>query len=183
MRPYKAKSKNILEGWFPQTPNIGYVNKEMRPRWRKPARIAFTAFAIVGLCFATYVGVQTYIRYINPRADVTANYFEKTLNATTTNVGDTLEVNVRVYWHGYISPEFKRDVNITDTYNESTFELIGGNNTCQYVGYGGDNHFRYLLKVTGTSGSIELPNPRLYLDRTEIPLYNESQSFEAWMKP
>ncbi len=171
---------NRIHGWLPKEPKLAYAAK---PHWRKPAWIAITFTVVIALCFAVYAGVQMYIRYSNPMADVTASYFEKTLNCTTANVGDVVEVNVRVYWHGYALPEFKREVNITDPYSEGNFELIEGNNTCQYVGYGGDNHFRYLLKVTGNSTvSIELPKPRLYLDKMEIPLYNEDQSFEAWIK-
>jgi hypothetical protein len=131
--------------------------------------------AVIALAFAAYAGVQTYIRYSNPQADVTASYFEKTANCSTANVGDVVEVNVRVYWHGYVIPEFRREVKIIDPYPESNFELIDGNNTYGYSGCGGGDHFTYLLEVIGDGAlSIELPKPRLYLDNTEIPLTGTS---------
>lgn len=64
---------------------------------------------------------------------------------------------------------------IIDPYPESNFELVGGSNTYQYSGYGGGDQFKYLLKVIGDGAvSVELPNPRLYLDKAEIPLTGTS---------
>lgn len=153
---------------------MAYVHKVSKPRWRKPAWIALTLVTTIALAFATYAVVQTYLRYSNPRLDVTANYFEKSLNCSTASVGDVVEVEVSVYWHGYVIPEFKRQVEIIDPYPESNFQLVGGNNTYTYSDYGGGDQFKYLLKVTGAdAGSIELPKPRLYLEDTEIPLNGE----------
>ena len=185
MKPLKYLEglEKQIRGWLPKESIVAYANKPLKPRWRKPALIAFSLVAVIALVFAVYAGVQTYLRYSNPQLDVTASYFEKTANCSTANVGDIVEVNVWVYWHGYVIPEFKREVKIVDPYPESNFELVGGNNTCQYSGHGGGSQFKYLLEVIGDdAASIELPKPRLYLDNTEIPLYSESQSFEVWMR-
>ena len=166
----KKSLENRIRGWLPET-NIIYANKSLKPRWRKPQWIAVTLVTVIALAFAVYAGVQTYIRYINPRLDVTASYYEKTLNCTKANVGDVVEVNVSVGWHGYVIPEFKREVKIVDPYLESNFELVGGNNTHGYSGYGGGDQFTYLLKVISNDAQYsELPKPRLYLDGSEIPL-------------
>lgn len=91
-----------------------------------------------------------------------------------------IEVQVWVYWHGHVLPEFMRQVKIVDTYAENNYQLIGGNNTLQYSGYGGNKQFEYLLKVVdNNTESVELAKPRLYLDNTEIPLYKQSQNFES----
>jgi hypothetical protein len=167
----KRYLKNFVRGWLPKEPITAYASKAAKPRWRKPYWIAFTLVAIVGLAFATYTGVQTYLRYSNPQLDVTTSYYEKTLNCTAASVGDVVEVNVLVGWHGCVIPEFKREVKIVDPYPESNFELVGGNNTYGYSGYGGGVHFTYLLEVIGDGAvSVELPKPRLYLDGSEISL-------------
>ncbi len=78
-------------------------------------------------------------------------------------------------WHGRVFPEFTREVKIVDPFPESSFQLAGGNNSWDYIGGGGGKQFKYLLKVTdGDSASIELSNPRLYLDSTEILLSGQS---------
>jgi hypothetical protein len=158
-----------IRGWFPQTPKLSYA-KAVKPRWRKPQWIALTAVALIGVVFFAFLGVQTYIRYSDPRADVTASYFEKTLNCSTTKAGDTVEVTTRVGWHGYIFPEFKRQVTIFDPYPQGSFQLVGGNNTYSYVGAGGSDVFTYQLRVTSDVGAVDLPEPKLYLDNMEIPL-------------
>jgi len=180
MKTHNTESlKNRIRGWLPKEPITVYASKAAKPRWRKPYWIAFTLVAIVGLAFATYTGVQTYLRYSNPQLDVTASYYEKTLNCSTASIGDVVEVNVLVGWHGYVIPEFKREVKIVDPYPESNFELVGGNNTYQYSGYGGGDQFKYLLKVIGEDfGSVELPKPRLYIDGSEIPLMGTSAILE-----
>jgi hypothetical protein len=171
----KRHQEKVSNGWLPKEPSLAYASKAPKPRWRKPVWVAFTLVAAVAIAFAAYTGVQTYIRYSNPQADVTASYFEKSLNCTTASVGDVVEVNVLVYWHGYVIPEFKREVKIVDPYLEGNFELVGGSNTYQYSGYGGGDQFKYLLKVIGDGAvSVELPNPRLYLDKVEIPLTGTS---------
>jgi hypothetical protein len=134
---------------------------------------------VAALAFAAYAGAQTHIRYSDPTADVTTAYFEKTANCTAASVGDTIEVTLDVYWHGYVVPEFKRQVVIVDPYPEGTFELVGGNNTCQYCGYGGDSQYHYQLKVVNSDqASVELPEPKLYLDNTGVPLGGESVQVE-----
>jgi hypothetical protein len=178
MNPLRYLEKRI-RGWLPKESNLAYALKTSKPRWRKPAWIAITVVAVIALAFAAYTGVQTYLRYSNPRLDITASYYEKTLNCSTASVGDVVEVEVSVYWHGYVIPEFKRHVEIIDPYSESNFQLVGGNNTYTYSGHGGDSQFKYLLKVTGAeAGPIELPKPRLYLDGSEIPLTGTSAVLE-----
>lgn len=165
------KTKKLIRGWLPKEPTVAYANKPLKPRWKKPTWIALTLVTVIALAFVTYTSVQTFIHYSNPQADVTASYFEKSLNCSKANVGDVVKVKVMIGWHGYIFPEFKRQVQIIDPFPESNFQLIGGNNTYQYNGYGGGNQFTYLLKVVGdNSVSVELPKPRLYLDNSEILL-------------
>ena len=175
----RERLERNIRGWLPKEPSVACANKPLKPRWRKPTWITLTLVVLVALAFATDVGVQTYIRYSNPQADVTANYFEKSLNCSTVSVGDVVEVKVLVGWHGYVIPEFKREVKIIDSYPESNFELVGGSNTWEYSGYGGGDQFKYLLEVIGKeSGPIELPKPRLYLDNTEILLNGQSAILE-----
>jgi hypothetical protein len=175
----KRSLQNRIRGWFPQEPRLAYAVKATKPRWRKPVWIALSLIAITAVAFIAYTGVQTFIRYSNPQSDVTANYFEKALNCTSANVGDVVEVKVMVNWHGYILPEFKRQVQIIDAYPDGNFELVSGNNTHQYNGYGGGEAFQYLLKVTnGTDAPIELPKPKLILDGAEIPLTGANTSLE-----
>jgi hypothetical protein len=108
-------------------------------------------------------------------ADVTASYFEKSLNCTSANAGDIVEVTVLVNWHGYVLPEFKREVKITDPFPIDTFELVGGNNTLEYSGYGGGYQFKYQLKIVHASAEpLEMPRPTLYLDNTKITLTGNS---------
>ena len=160
-----------IRGWLPKEHIVAYTNKPLKPRWKKPTWIALTLVTVIAIAFATYTGAQTYLRYSNPQADVTASYFEKSLNCSTVSVGDIVEVKVLVGWHGSIFPEFKRQVQIIDPFPEGNFKLAGGNNTYEYDGYGGGDQFTYLLKVTSDgSGSIELPKPRLYIDNSEIHL-------------
>jgi hypothetical protein len=175
---FKLNFKKRFDGWFPEEPTVVYASNSHKPRWRKPQWIAFTLVALVALAFAIYGGVQTYLRYSNPRLDVTASYFEKTLNCTKASVGDVVEVKVSLYWHGYVIPEFKRQVEIIDAYPETIFELVDGNNTHKSSGYGGGDEFKYSLKVIGNVASIELPKPRLYLDNVEIPLDGQSTNLE-----
>ena len=172
----KNRLQNRLRGWLPKEPKLSYSNNPLKPRWRKPQWIALSLITIIALSFTAYTGVQTFIRYSNPQADITANYFEKTLNCTAANPGDTVEVKVLVNWHGYIFPEFQRQVQIADSYPESNFELVSGNLTREYSGYGGGDQIQYLLKVTAGTGVIELPKPILCLDNTEISLSGQTPS-------
>jgi hypothetical protein len=96
----KRNFKHRIRGWLPKETNVAYVNKSLKPRWRKPQWIALTLVTVIALAFAAYAGVQTYLRYSNPRLDVTASYYEKSLNCTTAIVGDVVEVIVLVGWHG-----------------------------------------------------------------------------------
>jgi hypothetical protein len=162
-------SQRLYRGWLPKEGNVIHSTKTTLPRWRRPKWLALSMIAVVSLAFVAYTGVQTYVRYSNPQADVTASYFEKTLNCTQATIGDVVEVNVLVGWHGHIFPEFKRQVKIVDAYPDN-FELIKGNVTCQYIGYGGGDQLQYQLKITAGNGSIELPKPELYLDNTPVSL-------------
>lgn len=171
--------QNRIQGWLPKEPRVAYSSKTVKPRWRKSSWVALSLIAITAVAFIAYTGVQTFMRYSNPQADITANYFEKSLNCTSVNVGDTVEVKVLVDWHGYVFPEFKRQIQIIDAYPEGNFELVSGNNTRQYSGYGGGEAFQYLLKVTSSNNaSIELPKPRLILDNAEIPLKGANTGLE-----
>ncbi len=176
----KKPLRRLFCGWLPKETSLAYAVKASKPRWRKPQWIALTLITIIALSFAAYMGVQTFIRYSNPQADVTASYFEKTLNCTTANVGDIVEVKLMVNWHGYIFPEFKRQVQIIDAYPEANFELVNGNNTRQYSGYGGGDQFEYLLKVTDGTGVVDLPKPILYLDNTEIVLSGQTPNIHLY---
>ncbi len=159
-----------VRGWLPKEPKLAYAPKPSKPRWRKPRWIAFTLISIIALSSIAFVGIRTYMRYSDPRLDVSASYFEKALNCSTASVGDVIEVAVRVGWHGYIFPEFKRQVTFIDPYPESNFQLVGGNNTHSYVGGGGSDQFTYQLKVISDVAAVDLPEPKLYLDHVEIPL-------------
>ena len=170
----KKYVENRVRGWLPKEPIVAYANKQLKPRWRKPQWIALTLVAVVALAFFIYAGVQTYLRYSDPRLDVTASYFEKTLNCTTANVGDVVEVTVRVGWHGYVIPEFKRDVKVVDPFPEDRFTLVNGTNVFEYTGYGGSDQFTYKLKVVAELDDVELPEPKLYLDNVEIALTGTS---------
>jgi hypothetical protein len=91
------------------------------------------------------------------------------VNCSTASVGDIVEVNVQVYWHGYVFPEFKRDVKIVDSFPESNFRLITEGDVYESTGYGGSYQLKYSLKVVEGEGvSVELPEPRLYLDTVEV---------------
>ncbi len=171
----KEALEKVVLGWLPKESSLAYASKRSKRRWRKPAWIAFTMVALIAIAFAMYTGVRTFIRYSNPQADVTASFFEKTLNCTKASVGNIVEVKVLIGWHGHLLPEFKRQVKIIDPFPESNFKLVGGNNTYEYSGFGGGDQFEYLLEVTSSNaGSIELPKPKLYLDNTEISLKGSS---------
>ena len=88
----KNRTAKSIRGWLPKEPFAAYANKPLKPRWKKPAWIALTLVAVIALSFLAYRGIQIYINYINPQADVTASYFDKSLNCTTANVGDIVEV-------------------------------------------------------------------------------------------
>jgi hypothetical protein len=178
----KKNLQQIIRGWLPKEHIVAYANKPLKPRWRKPYRIALTLVALVALAFATYVGVQTYLRYSDPQLDVTTSYFEKTLNCSSASVGDVVEVKTRVGWHGYVIPEFKRDVKIVDQFPESRFALVNGTNVYEYKGYGGSDQFTYELRVIAEEGVVELPKPRLYLDNVEIPLSGTSPTLNIVSK-
>lgn len=166
----KRYFQNGIRGWLPKEPIKMQASNAFKPRWRKPQWIALTLVAVVALAFVTYTGVQTFLRYSDPRLDVTANYFEKTLNCTTARVGDVVEVTVRWGWHGRVFPEFKRQVRVVDLFPEDQFALADGSNIFEYTGYGGSDQFTYTLKVVAEPDGLELPEPKLYLDNVEIPL-------------
>jgi hypothetical protein len=141
----------------------------------KKKLIMLIAVVVIALSGITFVGIKTYIRYANPLMDITASYYEKNVNSSTVNVGDIVEVKVLVGWHGYVFPEFKRNVQIVDPFSESCFTFISENNVYESTGYGGSYQLKYSLRVIGGEGaSTELPKPRLYLDNVEIPLNGTS---------
>jgi hypothetical protein len=171
--------KNYLEkrirGWLPKEPKITYARKSSKISWKPYWKaISIVAFLII-LSSVAFIGVRTYLRYSDPKADVTSGYFEKTVNSTTMDVGDTLEVKVTIYWHGYVLPEFKRDVKIVDPFSEVYFALADETNIYESIGYGGSHQFEYTLQAIGGDGlSGELSKPRLYLDNVEILLEGTS---------
>lgn len=165
----KARLSNYIRGWLPKESNITHSAKTTLPRWRRPKWLVLSMIVVVCLAFVAYSGVQICVRYSNPHADLTAGYFKKTLNCTQATIGDIVEVNVLVEWHGHVFPEFKRQVKIVDAYPDN-FELIRGNVTRQYIGYGGGDQLQYQLKIVAGNGIIELPKPELYLDNTLVSL-------------
>ncbi|MGD6933647.1 MAG: hypothetical protein ACQCN5_05525 [Candidatus Bathyarchaeia archaeon] len=167
---------NRIRGWFPKDSKIKMTT--MKPRWKKPQWIALTVVATIALAFIAYSGVQTVLRWSDPRLDVTASYFEKRVNATTVNVGDSVEVTVQAGWHGRVLPELVRDVKVVDALPEGT-ALVDGVNTFEYKGYGGSDQFVYTIKVTEKTGVTELPNPKLFLDGTEIALSGTSPKLDV----
>ena len=154
-----------IRGWLPKEPNIAYARNHLHSRLRKPKWIALTTIAFTALAFATYLGVQTYLRYSNPQLDLTASYYQKSSNCSHVSVGDSVEVNVIVYWHGYVIPEFKRHVEIVDNFPEENFQLVSGSNILESDGYGGTYQIKYTLKVVADTFCFpQLDKPRLYLD-------------------
>jgi hypothetical protein len=158
---------------------MAIARKTLKQRWRNPYWITLTLVVGVALAYVVYFGVNTYVRYSNPLMDITASYYEKTVNGTTVNVGDVVEVKVLVGWHGYVIPEFKRDVRIVDPFPEGYFTLESGTNVYESSGYGGSHQLKYLLRIVGGEGlSIELPKPKLHLDNVEIPLSGSSPTLD-----
>ena len=174
MKLKKYLDKHI-RGWLPKEPRIAYALKTSKPRWRRPRWMAFTLLVTVALAGVIYFGVNTYLRYSYPQRDITANYYEKTVNVTTVNVGDITEVRVLVGWHGYVIPEFKRNVEIVDPFPENCFALEEGTNVYNSSGYGGSYQLKYSLRAVGGEGAaMELPKPRLYIDNVEVELTGEN---------
>jgi hypothetical protein len=178
----KESLENRIRGWLPKEQSIGLANKPLKPRWRSPYWITFTLVVAVALAGVVYFGVNTYLIYTSPLMVVTVSYYEKTVKATTVEVGDIIEVKVRVGWHGYVIPEFKRDVKVVDAFPESYFALVNGSNVYEYKGYGGSDQFAYDLKVIAEGNGVELPEPRLYLDNVEIPLDGVSPTLNITSK-
>jgi len=178
----KKSLEKRVRGWLPKEPRLAYTHKASKPRWRNPYWITFLLVVVVAMAAVTFFGVRTYMHYSNPTMDVAPTpYYEKTTNSTTVGIGDVVEVNVWVHWHGYVVPEFKRNVKIIDPFPESHFSLASENETNIYQsqGYGGSYQLKYLLRVVGGEGaSVEFPAPRLYLDGVEIPLNGTSPTLE-----
>ena len=165
-----------IRGWLPKESIMSYMHKPSKPKWKTYWKTLSIVVVVIVLAGLTFVGVQTYVRYSNPAMDVAPSpYYEKTTNGTAVGIGDIVEVNVWVHWHGYVFPEFKRNVKIVGPFPESSFALIGETNIYESKGYGGSYHLKYLLKVIGEEAiSIDLPKPRLYLDNVEIVLKGTS---------
>ena len=180
----KKYLENRIRGWLPKEPSMAVAHKTLKPRWRKPYWIAFTLVSVVVLAGITFVGVRTYMHYSNPAMDVAPSpYYEKATNSTTVDIGDIVEVKVWVHWHGYVLPEFKRNVKIVDPFPESCFVLIGETNVYESNGYGGSYQLKYFLRVVrGNGESAEFPKPRLYLDGVEIPLSGTSPTVNITSK-
>ncbi|MGD6811015.1 MAG: hypothetical protein ACQCN3_15080 [Candidatus Bathyarchaeia archaeon] len=170
------KTINQTRGWFPKDPIIK-MSTHVKPRWKKPQLIALTVVATVALTFIAYSGVQTVLRWSDPHLDVTASYFEKSMNATSVHVGDSVEVTLRVGWHGRVLPEFMRDVKVVDALPDNVV-LVNGQNVFEYSGSGGSDQYVYTVKITGQTGVIELPKPELFLDGTEIALDGTTSTIE-----
>jgi hypothetical protein len=173
----------FVRGWLPKEPKTAYMHKPSKSSWKPYWKVISIAAVLIVLSSVAFVGVRTYLRYIDPKADVTASYFEKTVNNTTVEVGDVVEVEVLVGWHGYVIPEFKRDVKIVDPIPESNFALASESNVYESTGYGGSYLIKYSLKVVGGEGvSTELPEPKLCLDNVEIPLKGTSPIIDILSK-
>lgn len=179
----KKDLKNRIRGWLPKESSIAYVHKPSKPRWKPYWKTLSIVVAVIVIAGIAFVGVQTYMRYSNPQTDITASYYEKTVNSTTVEVGDVVEVEVLVSWHGYVIPEFKRDVKIVDPIPESNFALASESNVYESTGYGGSYLIKYSLKVVGGEGVFtELPEPKLCLDNVEIPLKGTSPTIDILSK-
>ena len=173
----KKTLENRIRGWLPKEPSMAFAHKALKPRWRNPYWITLTLVVAVALAGVVYFGVTTYLRYGNPVMDITASYYEKSVNSTTVSMGDVVEVKVLVYWHGYVIPEFKRNVKIIDPFPENRFSLASENETNVYQSQvqGGSYQLKYLLIVVDGEGeSVAFPKPRLYLDHVEISLSGTS---------
>jgi len=169
----------FVHGWLPKEPKTIYLHKSSKSRWRKPYWIALTLVSVVVLSGFAFQGVNAYLRYSNPAIDTTACYYEKTVNCSTASVGDIVEVNVQVYWHGYVFPEFKRNVKIVDSFPESSFILVTEDNVYESSGYGGSYQLKYLLKVVeGECVPVELPEPTLHLDNVAVPIEGTSPTLK-----
>jgi hypothetical protein len=154
------------------------AHKEPKPRWRQPLWLGLFLVSVVAFASIVIVGAATLIRYANPLADVTSSYYEKTVNCTSAKIGDVVQVNVTVYWHGYIFPEFKRNMKIIDPYPENRFRLADENETNVFHshGYGGSYQLEYSLRaIADDAATIELPEPTLYLGNVKIPLSHATQ--------
>src|SRR4030067_2044388 len=115
--------------------------------------------------------------------DITASYSEKTVSSTTVKLGDVVEVKVLVGWHGYVIPEFERNVKIVGSFPENYLVIEGGTNIYETSGYGGSYQYKYSLKViVGEGVSAELPKPRLYIDNVEVPLAGTSPTLKIESK-
>jgi hypothetical protein len=169
--------RSRIRGWFPAEPIKTYTHTVSKPRWKKPQWIALTAVKIAALTFSLFFGLQTFLRWSDPQLDVTANYFEKTVNASSVHVGDCVEVTVRVGWHGRIFPEFPREVKVVDVLPEDAV-LVEGSNIVEYRGDGGSDVFTYSIRVDGQTSVFTLPEPKLYLDGTEITLNGTSPKLQ-----
>ena len=179
----KKYLQNRIRGWLPKAPSIAIAQKTLKPRWRNPYWITLTLVVAVAIAGFVYLGVNTYFRYSSPLMDITANYYEKTVNGTSISIGDVVEVKVLVGWHGYVIPEFKRNVKIIDAFPESSFILLSESNVYESSGYGGSYQYKYSLRVTGEEGiSAELPKPQLYLNSVEIPLNGASPTLNISSK-
>jgi hypothetical protein len=64
-----------------------HTDKTTKLRWTKTQWIALSVVAMVALVFIVYSGMQTVLRWSNPQLDMTANYFEKSVNAAAVYVG------------------------------------------------------------------------------------------------
>ncbi len=172
----KKRVENRIRGWLPKEPSMAVAHKTLKSRWRSPYWIALTLVVVVALAAVSFEAVRTYVHYSNPAMDVAPSpYYEKSTNSTTVGIGDIVEVNVWVHWHGYVLPEFKRDIRIVDTFPDNYFTLASGTNILESKGYGGTYRLSYSLRVIGGEDvSAELPKPRLFLDNVEIGLSGES---------
>ena len=182
----KKHFRQVIRGWLPKEPSMAVAHKTLKTRWRNPYWIALTLVVVVAMAAVTFVSVRTYMRYCNPVLDVAPSpYYEKTTNSSRVGIGDIVEVNVWVHWHGYVLPEFKRNVKIVDPFPERYLSLARENETNVYQsqGYGGSYHLKSSLRVdSGEGSSAEFPAPRLCLDYVEIPLSGTSTTLKIASK-
>jgi len=180
----KKRLETFVKGWLPKESNMAYIHKPSKPRWKSYWKTLSIVVVVIVLAGVAFVGVRTYMYYSNPAMDVAPSpYYEKATNSTTADIGDIVEVKVWVHWHGYVLPEFKRNVKIVDPFPESCFVLIGETNVYESNGYGGSYQLKYFLRVVrGNGESAEFPKPRLYLDGVEIPLSGTSPTVNITSK-
>ena len=75
----KKYVENSIRGWLPKEPKMVYAHKSSKLTWNPYWKVISIVAVLIVLSSVAFVGVRTYLRYSDPKADVTASYFEKTV--------------------------------------------------------------------------------------------------------